>query len=76
MSNDKEYLYENKKGVWYYHRKLPIEVARIFSGRRVMKTLKTKNHAIAVEKAERMNELFEDEWANLLSTGKKNFPIA
>lgn len=61
MSYDKEYLYENKKGVWYYHRKIPIEVTRVFGGRRVMKSLKTINHDIAVEKAKRMNELYEDE---------------
>lgn len=72
MSYDKEYLFENKNGVWYYNRKIPIDVTRVFGGRKVMKSLKTKNRAVAVEKARRMNELYEDEWAHLLSSGGEN----
>lgn len=72
MSYDKEYLFENKNGVWYYNRKIPIDVTRVFGGRKVMKSLKTKNRAVAVEKARRMNDLYEDEWAHLLSSGGEN----
>lgn len=72
MKKPNEYLSQNKNGTWYYQRRVPTDVARIAGGKQIIKTLKTKNYAIAVEKASRMNALFEDEWAHVLASGGVN----
>ena len=69
LAKTASYLCRNKNGVWYYLRRVPANVQKLSGANQIQKSLKTKNRAIAFEKANLLNKAYEHEWANVIGHG-------
>lgn len=71
MSDVSRYVQRQPSGIYRYYRRVPVEVAHADRRMFVKKSLKTKNHKEALERADEINRATEALWS-ALSAGNDN----
>lgn len=71
MSDVSRYVQRQPSGIYRYYRRVPVEVAHVDRRMFVKKSLKTKNHKEALERADEINRATEALWS-ALAAGNDN----